>query len=105
MLNAIREIKIINVAKNVLAEDGSIAIRIPKDEFCNKLIYKFGRPIVSTSANMSGEKAPENFKQVSSQMLSFADYIVNWKMNDDAKGKASSIIKVRGNGEIIIIRK
>ena len=109
----------INLAKNVLGHDGSIAIRIPKSaygnagagttagrgEFCNKLIYKFGKPIVSTSANRSGVKAPQNFKEMSSEMMSFADYIVNWNLNDDTKAKASSIIKVKNNGEIKIIRK
>ena len=95
----------INLAKNVLADDRSIAIRIPKDDFCIKLIYKFGKPIVSTSANLSGEKSPHNFKELSSEILSFADYIVNWKLNDDAKGKVSSIIKLKSNGEIKIIRK
>jgi len=95
----------INLAKNVLGDDGSIAIRIPKDEFCNKLIYKFGKPIVSTSANLSGENAPQNFKVVNIEILSYSDYVVNWRLDDDSHAKASSIIKVKNNGEIKIIRK
>lgn len=93
----------INLAKNVLADDGSIGVRIPKDEFCNKLIYKFGRPIVSTSANLSGQNTPGSFSEISSGILSSVDHIVNLKQK--GSGKASSIIKLRKNGEITIIRK
>ena len=109
----------INLAKNVLADDGSIAVRIPKpayrnagtgatagrDEFCNKLIYKFGKPIVSTSANVSGEKAPQNFKEISSEILSKVDYISNFQLPTSNFQLPSSIIKVKNNGEIKIIRK
>ena len=95
----------INLAKNVLADDGSIAIRIPKDEFCNKLIYKFGRPIVSTSANLSGEIFPNMFSQISTNIISSVDYAVNLKLETSNLKLPSSIIKVKANGEIKIIRK
>ncbi len=70
------------IAKNVLAEDGSIAVRKTSDEFCQRLIHKFGKPIVSTSANISGENAPKNFSEVSDEIKKTVDYIVNWRQDD-----------------------
>ncbi len=95
----------INLAPNVLAEDGSIAIRIPKDEFCSKLLYLLGRPIVSTSANISGEPAPRNFSEISPVVLASVDYVVNWRQHERIPAKASSIIRLKANGEIKVIRK
>ena len=93
------------LAKNVLAEDGSIAVRLVKDEFCQRLIHKFGKPIVSTSANISGDPAPKNFDEVSEEVKSKADYIANWRQDDFSEARPSSIIKLRSNGEFQIIRK
>ena len=92
-------------AKNIPAEDGSIGVRIVKDDFCRKLIYKFGKPIVSTSANISGTDAPKNYSEISSEIISQVDYVVNWKQDEITNAKASSIIKLKTNGEIQIIRK
>lgn len=93
------------IAGNALASDGSIAVRICKDEFCNKLIYKFGKPIISTSANISGEKAPENFHGVSENIKSGVDYIVDYRQDEFISAKPSSIVKLSNSGEIMIIRK
>lgn len=93
------------IAKNILAEDGSIGIRMAKDAFCQKLIYKFGRPIVSTSANISGTNAPKNFSEISSEIFSQVDYVVNWRQDENRILQPSSIIKLKSNGEFQIIRK
>jgi len=93
------------LAKNVLADDGSIGVRMVRDEFCRKLIYKFGKPIVSTSANISGTEAPQNYNEISSEIISRMDYVVNWRQDETTNAKASSIIKLKSNGEFQIIRK
>lgn len=93
------------LAKNVLAEDGSAGIRLVRDEFCKRLIQKFRKPIVSTSANLSGEPSPGSFYDIGPEIKSKADYVVKWKQDDLAKNQPSSVIKLKANGEIKIIRK
>ena len=93
------------LAKNVVAEDGSVGVRLVKDDFCQQLIHKFGKPIVSTSANISGTPAPQCFDEISEEIKSKVDYIVNWRQDDISKTKASSIIKLKSNGEFTIVRK
>lgn len=93
------------LATNVAAHDGSVAIRITKDEFCKRLINKFDLPIVSTSANISGEEVPENFRKIRSKILESVDYVVKWRQNESPVSKVSSIIKIKSNGEFEIIRK
>lgn len=95
----------IELAKNVIAGDGSIAIRIPKDEFCKKMIYKFGRPVVSTSANISGENVPRNFGEINPLIKQSVSYIAGLRQNETSGAKVSSIIKVGPGGEFEIIRK
>ena len=94
-----------NLAKNVINEDGSIGIRIVKDEFCKKLIEKFGKPIVSTSANISGDPTPECFKEINPIILSRVDYVVNLRQNETSKNQPSGIIKLGMSGEVKVIRK
>ncbi|OFX38647.1 MAG: threonylcarbamoyl-AMP synthase [Bacteroidetes bacterium GWA2_32_17] len=94
-----------NLALNVIAKDGSIGIRVCNDEFCNRLIYKYRKPIVSTSANFSGEKTPLNFNEISEELFKKVDYVVNYKQNEFYKSQPSSIIKLRANGEFKILRK
>ena len=90
-------------AENILANDGSVAIRICKDEFCKHLIKRFRKPIVSTSANISGMPAPAAFCEVDAQIKSGVDYVVEHRQNEDTPAKPSSIIKWN-NGKIEIIR-
>ncbi len=92
------------LAENVIAADGSVGIRLVKDEFCKNLIHKFGKPIVSTSANISGEPAPSSFKDIKLDVLNKVDYIVNYRQKEINNTQPSSIIKVALNGEIKIIR-
>lgn len=94
-----------NLAPNLVAEDGSIGIRIPKDDFCERLIQRFKKPLVSTSANISGESAPQNFHEINPSLLQLVDYVVEWRQDDDTKAQASSILKLKTNGEIVIIRE
>jgi len=92
------------LAKNVIANDGTVAIRIIKDGFCKELIKKFNKPIVSTSANYSREKAPQRFTDIEGSLLEKADYIVNLH-HEERQGVASQIVRVDKEGKIEFIRK
>ena len=94
-----------NVAKNVLADDGSLAIRMIKEIFCNKLIHQFRKPIVSTSANVTDQPTPASFMEVSADIKNAVDYVVNFRQREKKNNIVSSIIKLELNGEIKIIRK
>ncbi len=94
-----------NLAPGVCSEDGSVGIRICNDEFCNELISRFRKPIVSTSANFSGKASPENFGSIDKSLISVVDYVVSHRQDDYQKYAASPIIKVEQNGTIKIIRK
>ena len=95
----------LNLAENIIAPDGTAGIRITNDEFCQTMFSKFNKPIVSTSANISGEDAPQFFKEISSEIKTGVDYIVQWRQNDQTPNNPSSIIKVGLKGQIEIIRK
>ena len=92
------------LAYNAVAEDGSVGIRVPMNEFCRNLCYKLGRPVVSTSANLSGEASPERYADIPQEIISAVDYVVDPAIERDSLGKASQIIKVGLRGEIQIIR-
>lgn len=94
------------LAENLLPEEGSVAIRIVRNEFCRKLIRKLGKPLVSTSANISGEKSPARFDEITSEILHGVDFIVDRSMEEStATRKASGIIRLGPGGEISIIRE
>lgn len=92
------------IAQNAVAEDGSVGIRIPMMEFCKKLCYKLGRPLVSTSANISGQEAPKCFADIPQEIKDAVDYTVDPSLEAGSTGFASQIIKVGMGGEIKIIR-
>ncbi|MBU8892027.1 MAG: threonylcarbamoyl-AMP synthase [Bacteroidales bacterium] len=94
-----------NLAKNLISSDGSIGIRITNDLFTQKLVSKFGKPIVSTSANLSGKPTPSNYSEISQKIIDAVDYVVKWRQDDVSKIMPSDIIKLEPNGEIQIIRK
>jgi L-threonylcarbamoyladenylate synthase len=96
--------KPIRVAENLIAKDNTLAIRVSKDEFCKKLIKKFRRPIVSTSANFSGEKTPLNYAEIDPLILEGVDYVVNLH-HQKKSGKTSAIIKLSNDGAVKIVRK
>ncbi|MFC2151879.1 L-threonylcarbamoyladenylate synthase [Bacteroidota bacterium] len=94
-----------NVAPNLVAQDGSIGIRISNDPFNKSLIQKFRNPIVSTSANISGNSSPQNFAEISQEIINSVDYVVNWRQDDYSIVDPSSIVKLETNGEIQVLRK
>ena len=94
-----------NIARNVVETDKSIAIRIVKDEFCIQLITLFGRPIVSTSANISKEPTPLMFSKISEKIIQEVDYVVNIDQDKIKQLKTSTIIKLNKGGDYTIIRK
>lgn len=93
------------LAPDLIAEDGTIGIRITKEEFTRSLIFRFNRPIVSTSANISGEPSPRFYEEISEEIRNAVDYIVDYRRNDHTPASPSSIIKLGLSGEIQIIRK
>jgi len=92
-----------NISKNAIATDGSAAVRLVKDKFCENLILKLGKPLVSTSANLSGEENPKKFSEINMQLKDNVDYIVNLR-RQEIMDTPSSIIKLYSNGKINKIR-
>ena len=96
--------KPIRVAENLVGEDNTLGIRIVQDEFCRSLIKKMGRPLVSTSANISGEKTPMRFPEISKPILEGVDYIVNLQRKHKST-KSSTIIRLSNDGQVKVLRK
>ena len=94
----------INLPANLTGADNSIAIRIVKDPFCNALISAFGRPLVSTSANVSNEPFPSNFGSVSSEIIQGVDYVVKHRQNEKVNGQPSVMVKLSDKEELIFLR-
>ncbi|MGV8139979.1 MAG: L-threonylcarbamoyladenylate synthase [Mangrovibacterium sp.] len=94
-----------NLAKNLIAEDGTIGIRITTETFTRQLIQRFRKPVVSTSANRSGENSPGTFAEISEEIKAAADYVVKYRQNDLTPASPSSIIKLGVGGQIEILRK
>ena len=90
------------LAANAIASDNTIAIRIPSHDYCLEIINKFGKPIISTSANISGESTPKSFSEISLPILEGVDYIVNLE-RDKITDKSSTILKLIGE-DIEVIR-
>ncbi|HEY1202004.1 MAG TPA: L-threonylcarbamoyladenylate synthase [Niastella sp.] len=95
----------LGLADNVISADGSVAIRIVKDTFCKHLIKRFRKPIVSTSANLSGDPSPATFSDIMPAIWQGVDYIVQHRQNDNSPHAASSIIKWGKDGNVTIIRE
>ena len=93
-----------NLAPNLLGEDGSVGIRITKEDFSRKLCERFRKPLVSTSAHISGESAPKNFQEILDVIKNGFDYIVKYRQDDMSQAKPSNIIKLGDGGVIQIIR-
>jgi L-threonylcarbamoyladenylate synthase len=94
----------LGVADEVLNADGSIAIRIVKEDFCRHLLKRFKKPIVSTSANLNGQPSPQNFENISSEIKKAVDYVVCFGQDEKLTNPASAIVKWK-NGEVLIIRR
>jgi len=93
-----------NIAPELIAEDGSLGIRITDDHFCSEMIARLKKPLVSTSANISGEPAPLSYLDISEQVKESADYIVPLRQDEINEKTASSIIKIEIDGQFKIIR-
>lgn len=94
-----------NLAYNLIAQDGSIGIRFTKEIFTSSLLKQFRKPLVSTSANISGEKSPACFRDISEEIKHQVDYIVEYRQEETTPACPSSIIKLGHGGQIEIIRK
>ena len=95
----------VNLAPNLVADDGSIAMRITREEFSKELCYRFQKPLVSTSANISGEPAAQNYRDISEEILQAVDYVCKSRRQEHKPHTPSSIVKLTQNGEVTIIRK
>ncbi len=94
-----------NIAPNLIAEDGSVGIRISQEMFTQRLIQRFKKPIVSTSANISGQASATFFEEISEEIKNAVDYVVQYRQDDKTPHEPSSIIKLGAGGQIQIIRK
>jgi L-threonylcarbamoyladenylate synthase len=94
-----------NLAPGVCSGDGSIGIRICRDEFCRELIRRFRKPLVSTSANLSGKPSPRNFSEIDESLIAAADYVVEYRQDDRRTYSSSPVIKLSPDGTIKILRK
>ncbi|MBP5486110.1 MAG: threonylcarbamoyl-AMP synthase [Bacteroidales bacterium] len=93
-----------HLAPNTVAADGTVGIRIPMMEFCRQMARKLGKPVVSTSANISGQPTPSKFKDIPEEITGAVDYVVDPRLEAGATGQASQIIKIGLRGEVEIIR-
>ena len=94
----------VNLAPNLIADDGSIALRITNEPFSRQLCYRFQKAIVSTSANISGEPAAQNYQDISQELLDSVDYVCFSRRNEHKPHTPSSIVKLGPTGEVTIIR-
>ena len=95
----------INLAPNLIAEDGSVGIRITQEPFSKELCYRFQKALVSTSANISGEPAAQNYCDIDPRIIEQVDYVCWSRRQEHKPHTPSSIIKLKANGEVTIIRK
>ena len=93
-----------NIASNLIATDKTLGIRIVKEPFCFKLLERMKKPLVSTSANISGQPTPKSFKEISPEIIKGVDYVVNLH-RDKIGGKPSTIIKLTNDSQVKVIRK
>ncbi|MBE6177955.1 MAG: threonylcarbamoyl-AMP synthase [Rikenellaceae bacterium] len=92
------------VAANLIPEEGTLGVRVPDHEFCQALLRRLGRPVVSTSANISGEKTPKTLPEIAREIVEGVDYVVNPRFQGRPTGKPSSIIAFGEGGEVRVIR-
>lgn len=93
------------LAEGVTSDDGSVGVRICSDPFCEELLNAFRKPLVSTSANISGSEAPAAFDEISEEIKAAVDYVCLWRQDDRRRAAASSVIKISSNGVIKILRQ
>lgn len=94
-----------NMVKGVINQNGSVAFRIPNHQFCQACLKTFQKPLVSTSANISGEKTPVYFKEISNEIKSLVDYVVSEQYEENSTHKPSRILLLKETGEILTVRE
>jgi L-threonylcarbamoyladenylate synthase len=94
-----------NLATGLLGSDGSVGIRIVRDSFCKRLIGQFKKPVVSTSANISGAPAPGTYTEIRREIISSVDYVVKYRQDDLTKTRPSGIVKLGLRGEVQVVRE
>src|SRR5690606_22881976 len=94
-----------NLAPNLIAEDGSIGIRIVNHAFCSPLLRRLRKPLVSTSANLSGQPSPKNFSEIAPEIIDGVDYVVSYDQDNSGTGTASIVMKLEPGGKFSFIRR
>lgn len=92
------------VASNLLASDGTLGVRIPRDEFCQELLKQFNKPIISTSANVSDGPAASHFGSISQEIIEGVDYVVSWRQTDNRVNKPSRVVRILDDGTLEYLR-
>lgn len=94
----------LGLAPNLIAEDGSVGIRVTGEKFSHDMCYRFMKPVVSTSANISGHPAAAIFSEIEQEIIDGVDYVVRYRQADTRRAKPSSIVKLKADGQVTIIR-
>ncbi|GAB3938512.1 L-threonylcarbamoyladenylate synthase [Mucilaginibacter myungsuensis] len=94
-----------NISPALIAEDGSIGVRVTNHEFCKQLIQRLRKPLVSTSANISGEPSPKNFGQISPEIIDGVDYVVDLEQHDMGEKRPSTIMRLQPDGRFEFLRR
>jgi L-threonylcarbamoyladenylate synthase len=95
----------VGLARDLVSDDGTVAIRIVHDKFCRHLLKRFRKPIVSTSANLSGDATPGIFREILNPIRTGVDYVVHYRQDDDKHARSSSVVKLNRDGSITTIRE
>ncbi|MES2278360.1 MAG: L-threonylcarbamoyladenylate synthase [Bacteroidota bacterium] len=94
-----------NLSPALIGEDGSIGVRVTNHEFCKQLIQRLRKPLVSTSANISGEASPKNFSQISAEIIDGVDYVVDLEQHDMSEKRPSTIMRLEADGRFEFLRR
>lgn len=95
----------VGLAENLVSDDGTIAIRIAQDKFCRYLLKRFRKPLVSTSANLSGDATPKIFREILAPVIQGVDYVVQYRQDDNTAAQSSAVIRLNRDGSTTIIRE
>ncbi len=93
------------IAAELVAPDGTVGLRVAKDEFCHKVVRRLGHGLVSTSANKAGESTPAVYREVDSAIVRGADHVVNWRQDDDTRTLPSRVVRLGENGQLEVVRE
>jgi L-threonylcarbamoyladenylate synthase len=94
----------IGLADNLVHEDGTVAVRVVQEKFCRHLLKRFRKPIVSTSANISGDPPPKKFNEILNHVRTSVDYVVTYRQDDETEAESSALVRFDNNGEAVYLR-